>query len=359
MFSVTQVFTKGFIALSAIAVVFSVGSAMAESNLPPCPSDQAISTWTDCFGEWTFRVGDPYAGEFSAGDKYVGEWKGGLVNGFGTYTLANGEKYEGGFKNDKFEGQGTYSYPNGARYEGEFKNGKSDGQGTYIGKNGNNYIGEWKNNLEHGQGTYIYKNGAKYVGEVREGQLDGQGTLTYADGEKYEGEFSDGNFNGEGTQTYPDGEKREGQFRDGKLNGQGTVTYSSGLSLVAEFVEGEYASIPDIRSDGFAQCLGSVRSMIKSDVAENMSEQDTQYVCACAYIETAGRQKPTTDSSNQSGHLTLIQMLDYYFGGNAEKLYEMELFVVQQTIGQCTLQLTQCGIAPGMKPGKIPCPSRR
>jgi len=66
---------------------------MAQSNLPPCESNQW--TWTDCNGTITTR-------HF----KYVGEFKNGKRNGQGTWTDAYGNKYVGEFMNDERNGQG-------------------------------------------------------------------------------------------------------------------------------------------------------------------------------------------------------------------------------------------------------------
>ena len=54
------------------------------SDLPNCRGSNA-STWTNCFGTFTY----------ANGSKYVGEFKDGKMNGQGTYNFANGDKYVG------------------------------------------------------------------------------------------------------------------------------------------------------------------------------------------------------------------------------------------------------------------------
>ena len=60
------------------------GSAMAQSNLPACPSNVLV-VWTNCFGSHTY----------ASGNKYVGEYKDGKRNGQFIVTYANGSKYVG------------------------------------------------------------------------------------------------------------------------------------------------------------------------------------------------------------------------------------------------------------------------
>jgi hypothetical protein len=95
----------------------TVGSALAQSSLPPCQGD--VSRWTNCFGTKTFR----------SGNKYVGEFKFGKFNGQGAITYVSGVNYVGEFKDDKRNGQGTYTFANGSKYVGEWEDGKSNGLG--------------------------------------------------------------------------------------------------------------------------------------------------------------------------------------------------------------------------------------
>ena len=54
------------------------------SDLPNCRGSNA-STWTNCFGTYTYANGENFAVEY----------KDGKFNGQGTYTWANGNKYVG------------------------------------------------------------------------------------------------------------------------------------------------------------------------------------------------------------------------------------------------------------------------
>jgi len=84
-------------------VLFFAGSAMAQSQLPPCQGSSP-SRWTNCTGRWLNNNGD----------KYEGEWRDGKPNGQGIQTFASGEKYTGAWKDGKYEGQGTISAVNGS-----------------------------------------------------------------------------------------------------------------------------------------------------------------------------------------------------------------------------------------------------
>ncbi len=188
------------------------GSAMAQSNLPACPSSVDVR-WTNCYGTYTYPNGN----------KYVGEWKDGNYNGQGTITYASGNKYVGEFKDDKRNGQGTYTFADGENYVGEFKDDKANGQGTYTFADGNKYVGEFKDGKRNGQGTLTIASGNKYVGEFKDGNYNGQGTYFFlADnqfkGNKYVGEFKDNNFNGQGIKYLANGKvDQSGIWKDGVL----------------------------------------------------------------------------------------------------------------------------------------------
>ena len=70
-------------------------SAVAQSNLPACPSNVDV-LWT---------------------------------NFYGTSTYADGSKYVGEFKDNLRNGQGTLTYPDGFKYIGEVNNGTHNGHG--------------------------------------------------------------------------------------------------------------------------------------------------------------------------------------------------------------------------------------
>ena len=122
-------------------------------SLPPCPGSYNKTTWTNCFGTYTF----------ASGDKYVGEFRDGTPNGQGTYTHAkSGNKYVGEQKDGNRHGWGTYTFANGGKYVGEYKNGKRHGQGTYTWAKGHKYVGEYKNGEEHGQGIRYRADGTVF-----------------------------------------------------------------------------------------------------------------------------------------------------------------------------------------------------
>lgn len=88
-----------------LAIASMIGSAYAQSNLPPCPTS---GFFHNCFGTRIFNSGNRYDGEFKAdkfdgkgifffladnqfkGNKYVGEYKDGFRNGLGTEYASNG-----------------------------------------------------------------------------------------------------------------------------------------------------------------------------------------------------------------------------------------------------------------------------
>ncbi|MDA9949307.1 trypsin-like peptidase domain-containing protein [Paracoccaceae bacterium] len=160
---------------------------ISASDFPDCPEYRhpTKSPWINCFGTFTWSVGD----------KYVGEFKDDEPHGQGTVTFANGNKYVGEFRDGKRNGQGTFTFANGDKYVGEFKDDKINGQGTYTYiKSGNKYVGDFKDDNRHGQGTYTWTSGNKYVGEYKDNKRNGQGTYTYADGTVKEGIFKDNEF---------------------------------------------------------------------------------------------------------------------------------------------------------------------
>ena len=112
------------------------GSAVAQSNLPACPSSVDL-LWNNCYGTFTFAIGN----------RYVGEFKDGKPGGQGTYFhLADNQ-----FKGDK--------------YVGEFKNGERNGQGIYfyLANNkfrGDKYVGEHRFGVPYGQGINFRSDGS-------------------------------------------------------------------------------------------------------------------------------------------------------------------------------------------------------
>jgi len=98
----------------------SQGPIANPSNLPACPSSVPSSSWTNCYGTFTFSSTGPN----------------------------KGDKYTGTFKDGEFDGQGVYLFGDGKRYVGSIKRGKRDGYGTLFASTGAiSYRGIWSNDL--------------------------------------------------------------------------------------------------------------------------------------------------------------------------------------------------------------------
>jgi len=74
------------------------GDALAQSSLPPCPTDASIVR-TNCVG---------------------------------TAATTTGGSYSGGFKDDQFSGEGTFTFVDGTKYIGEFRANEFYGKGSPI-----------------------------------------------------------------------------------------------------------------------------------------------------------------------------------------------------------------------------------
>src|SRR6516225_9781455 len=75
-------------------------AAVAQSNLPPCPSD-TLAEWNNCQGTRKIADGD-----------YVLEWLGNRPNGQGTLMWPDGNKYAGQFHDGTISGQGALTWAN-------------------------------------------------------------------------------------------------------------------------------------------------------------------------------------------------------------------------------------------------------
>jgi hypothetical protein len=124
------------------------GSAVAQSNLPPCEGEFRTWSWTNCHGTQIF----------SNGNKYVGEYSGGKIEGQGHYIWNNGDSYVGQFKDGLPHGRGEEIF-DGRRYVGEFRGGAWNGQGLYLWDDGQKYVGEFKDNEFNGQGVRFLATG--------------------------------------------------------------------------------------------------------------------------------------------------------------------------------------------------------
>jgi len=56
--------------------------------------------------------------------------------------MSSGARYEGDFKNDVLEGQGTFTLADGRRFTGTLAHGYANGQGTLVDPSGT-YTGNW------------------------------------------------------------------------------------------------------------------------------------------------------------------------------------------------------------------------
>ncbi len=153
------------------------------------------------------------------GTVWEGTFKGGLLNGQGSYSDKEGNKYVGDFLDGKRHGKGTYTWANGSVYTGSFVNGKMSGQGTIKWPSGDTYSGAFVDGQRHGKGTYKWATGGVYTGDFVNGKRTGQGTYKWTNGDTYVGEFLDGKLNGYGTLTYANGKVRKGNWQDGKFVG--------------------------------------------------------------------------------------------------------------------------------------------
>ncbi|MDO6855249.1 hypothetical protein Q4599_16775 [Cellulophaga lytica] len=106
---------------------------------------------------------------YSDSGKRIGCVRGNCNNGYGKYVLTSNSYYEGFFINGK-RLLGEYSYKNGDKYKGEFNSsGKREGTGFYTYSNGNVYKGQWLNDKKHGLGIFKYKNGKTYYENYNNG----------------------------------------------------------------------------------------------------------------------------------------------------------------------------------------------
>lgn len=198
------------------------------------PEGVMLGTWRNeqftGWGRFSKRNGTVYEGKYTDGDLtgkgilrkgphyiYKGEFRSGLRDGRGILATDN-TKYDGEFRNDKKEGQGNLVYlREGHTYEGQFRGGEINGSGTFKWGNGDIYIGEMKNGKMHGHGKYYYKDsGQIYEGEYYQGKKQGAGRIKYPNQKELEGMFSGGKANG--VLRYKKGSNiKDVQMEDGKI----------------------------------------------------------------------------------------------------------------------------------------------
>jgi hypothetical protein len=131
---------------------------------------------------------------FSSGSVFDGTFQDGVKSGFGKYQYKSNAYYEGYFKNDDYEGEGKFVTEDGNTFEGLYKSGKLNGYGTITMKNGNKYIGSIANNLPEGVGKYYYSSGDRFEGNFLKGIRNGAGILYYSKGGTLKGLWVDGEF---------------------------------------------------------------------------------------------------------------------------------------------------------------------
>ena len=132
---------KYFILLSAVFCT----AVSAQSNLPRCQGNYAISTWHNCYG---------------------------------IYRFPSGDRFEGEFRDDKFSGRGIYYFANGDRYEGEYRDGKPNGRGVYYLAGGRVISGVWVDGKFQGSTAAITSAGSQSVAKNRVRMKSDSGTFT-------------------------------------------------------------------------------------------------------------------------------------------------------------------------------------
>ena len=225
--------------------------ASGASTLPKCVG--SLSTWTNCYGNYTYSNGNKYVGEFKVGKhhgegslsfvngaNYIGQFEGGKFHGKGTFTHLSGSTYVGDYNKGMLEGLGIFTWINGDRYVGQYKNGKKDGLGTLTWKSGGKFVGQYKADLINGQGEESFPNGNKYVGEYKNGEFDGQGIFTWINGDRYVGQYKNGKQDGLGSLFYIDGGNYIGRYKNGKQDGSGEEVSPDGNKYVGEYKNGEF-----------------------------------------------------------------------------------------------------------------------
>ena len=125
--------------------------------------------------------------------EYQTQLKDNIPDGFGRKFSENGDLiYTGQFKGGLFEGFGSFSYVDEGKYSGEFKNGERNGHGTFKWIDNEIYTGQWLNDKMNGYGMYSFKNGDKYEGSWVDNNFSGEGTYFFTDGKIFKGTWENG-----------------------------------------------------------------------------------------------------------------------------------------------------------------------
>ena len=227
-------------------------------------------------------------GEISlATGTYSGDTDFGYFDGLGDYSFRSGSTYSGEWDENEFYGAGILKSPTEGTYDGEFKDSKKDGQGTFLWLDGTTYEGSWKNDMMAGEGVYkgpnslvysgvfkdnqfesgtctfenqtgdyqlTYDNGSiieavimfhdntKYTGQCGITALEGEGTLSFSDGDSFTGGFDDGKRNGSGKYSWKSGDKYDGGWENDTMTGSGTYTFSNGNKMQGTFSGNSFIS---------------------------------------------------------------------------------------------------------------------
>lgn len=121
---------------------------------------------------------------------YDGNWKGGEMEGMGTYLFRDGNTYSGEFHKNRPEGKGSTSYTDGQQYDGEWKAGRYEGHGESISSGGSAYVGDFAFGRRHGRGRLTFPSGLEYEGDFYDGRPHGRGRMSSKlTGWAYEGSF--------------------------------------------------------------------------------------------------------------------------------------------------------------------------
>lgn len=135
-------------------------------------------------GEWTNdkKNGHGIFYNRETGDSYDGNWYNGIIVK-GVLNTNDGDRYKGTFKDSQLDGVGEFHYKNGDIYFGEWSEGKKCGKGILNRPDGFRYEGNFFNNKYNGQGIIYFHNEDRFEGEFKDGKKCGQGKLYRKNGE--------------------------------------------------------------------------------------------------------------------------------------------------------------------------------
>ncbi len=213
-------------------------------------------------GTLTYSDGSIYTGGFKQGRlhgeghlqqgemSYRGEFRKDKYHGLGLLEWPGGVRYQGRFARGELNGPGTRS-EDGNQFSGLFKGGVLNGEGSYQGNDGESYSGGFRDDSFHGKGRFQNAEGDTWLGRFEDGSLEGKGEFKGADGRHYVGEFRYWRFHGLGELTLADGSVYRGRFANNQYAGDGTLELADGQQRSGTWQNGELirdaqgASLPD------------------------------------------------------------------------------------------------------------------